>query len=227
MFKNHESIIKEALQSEIEIINKYYQQKEKTSLDIKEALETESKKKIQDQTLKTYDPVEIYNKISGFNIQYQNIITQQKLDLENLQIETEKKLLEEMKYIPKTPITEIYKDIYSGDPGIFNNRFLVCRVWFTLIKNVELKLNPGDPFRVAWYDFYNCINSDKKKYLQESLISKTSNTYELKIPNLNKNLRIIFDDDSPQCWLFPINHWGESSTQKTVWLKWVKENRPI
>ena len=223
MFKNHESIIKDTLQLEIEIINKYDQQKEKTSLDIKEALDTESKKIIQDQTLKTYDPVEICNKISGFNIQYQNIITQQKIDLEKLQIETEKKLLKEMKHIPELPITEIYKDIICL-PMICRNeeQCLVCRVWFTLIKNVELKLNPGDPFRVAWYDI-----GSKKKYIQESLISKTSNTYELKIPYLDKNLDIMFDNDSPGCYLFPINHWGESSTQKTVWLKWVKENRPI
>mgnify|MGYP006120335329 CR=1 FL=1 len=65
------------------------------------------------------------------------------------------------------------------------------------------------------------------KYLQESLISKTYDTYELKIPYLNKNLNIIFDEDSHHCYLFHINHRGEYSTQKTVWLKWVKENRPI
>ena len=55
MFQSYKTIINDASQSELNLIEKYDHQKEKNALEIKNVLDIESKKIIEGQTLKTYN----------------------------------------------------------------------------------------------------------------------------------------------------------------------------
>lgn len=241
MFQTYRTIIKDSTQSEIEITKKYDLEKEQIALEIKDALENESKKITQGQILKSYNPVEISNQITTLQHRHQNCITEEVHNLEKLQQDTEEKLLHEMKYKPilkldnsksKIPITEIYKDIYCHD----NGNCWVCRVWFSLVGDDDLNLKPGDPFKVAWFDINENRHeeeADNLTYLDnisiiKRVIKKNGDSIvcnminELKMPGFPNQSSITHAGE-----LFHINHWGEKSSQKTFWLEWVKRNRPI
>lgn len=220
MFQSYRTIIKDATQSEVEITKKYNQQKEQIALEVKEALETESKKITQGDLLKSYNPVEISNQITTLQHKHQNCITEENIELNKIHEETDNKLFNEMKYKIKLPVTEIYKDIYCSD----NGNCWVCRVWFTLVENENLNLKPGEPFKAAWFDINPNRSQPKSDVMSYSGDSERSTTdkNELKIPEFSNQFSLI----NPTI-LFPINHWGEESNQRTWWLDWVKRNRPI
>lgn len=219
MFQSYKTIINDASQSELNLIEKYDHQKEKNALEIKNVLDIESKKIIEGQTLKTYNPIEINNKITSLHHQHQNIINEQTKALEDLQINTENKLFDEMKHKPNLPITSIYKDIYSHN----NGNCWVCRVWFSLVENTSLNLKPGDPIKVSWFDINANRNLfEKNMKYQASSERKTNDANELKIPCFQNQFGLNNENN-----LYPIDKWGINSNQKTWWLEWVKNNRPI
>lgn len=224
MFQSYRNIITDATQSEVKLTQKYNQQKEQVALEIKEALETESKKITQGQLLKSYSPIEISNKITSLQIKHKNTVTEHNNALNNIHEETDKKLFHEMKYKIKLPITEIYKDIYChyNNVNVSNQwSFHVCRVWFSLIENNSLNLKPGDPFKVAWFDLSDSITQPKADNMVYKITSDRSKN-ELQIPNFLNAYEIT----EPKK-LYNINHWGETSKQKNYWLNWIRKNRPI
>lgn len=220
MFQSYREIIKDATKLEVELIKKHNEQKETISLEIKDTLDNESKNIINGQVLKSYDPEEISKKISSLNIQHKNLISQQTNNLKQLQQETDQKMFDEMKYTPKLPITEIYKDIYNCN----SNTTWVCRVWFYLVENKTLKMKPGDPFKTAWFDIHkNRQQPNAKSLIYESISQRTTtNEKELKMPNFSNKNTLTSQNVS-----FNIDHWGEGSAQKGWWLEWITQNRPI
>ena len=217
MFRSYQAILTQASENESSIIDSFKIKKESKALEIKEALVNESKKITTDKPLTDYNPNEIYNLIGSLNLHHQNIKTEEKNGLRKLKIETEQILIQSMEYKLVLPIKEIYKDIYCSD----NGNCWVCRVWFSLENFSEINIKAGDPFKIAWFDIN--VNRDKeiKNYAYHNQVVK-KREIELDMPDFTNKYSLT----NPKHF-YSINHFGENSRQKTDWLEWVKQNRPI
>ena len=69
------------------------------------------------------------------------------------------------------------------------------------------------------------MKPDQINDLNRTILNKVDRTGPgeegLYIPEFISSGRVISNN------LYPINNWGNNSTQKQRWLNWVEENRPI
>ena len=96
--------------------------------------------------------------------------------------------------------------------------YQLCRVWFSLIPNNELKCKAGDPIRVEWVTISGTPRkNDKNESISVSATRQQDGS--IKIPNFNHEGSIIQGGE-----LF--NYSNLDPSVIGYWESWVRENRP-
>lgn len=221
MFQEYRNVIELAQEHESKIKMKFNKQRESNTIEIQEKMRQEADSISKNQHLKDYNPMEYYNSITTLKHKYDQIIESERTKLENLQKQTDELLQEKMKYKPKLEITEICKLIGTSSENTNYYRY-ICRVWFTLIPIEEFDCKPGDPIRVEWVDMVDNNLNDKKRDTNEKSIRNGKGITGLNIPHFVNTSQLSNVNQ-----LFSPDNWGSNSNQKTLWLNWVRHNRPI
>ena len=224
MFEGYRDAIDTAEEVEEEINTRFDGLKEAHSLSQQKMMEAEAKKMRGGQQLKDYNPTEFANEITRMKHEFDQIEKDEQAELDEAKANLDKSLSELMG--TSLPFTEMYK-VIGCDVGTNYNRW-ICRVWFTLVPIKQFKCVPGDPIRVEWVDMMR-DNTSNKKGLNDntSHITSTSSRTGCGITGLNIPNFVNENQLNSKNNFYNVDSWGETSNQKSWWIAWVNENRPI
>jgi hypothetical protein len=217
MFDDYQIAIENAQQKEDEIVDEYNNKKEAHSLAQQKMMEQEAKSMRSGQALKDYNPTAFVNELTRMKHEFDALEQDEQTELN----EVKRELDTELHKLTDFPVTEICKYIGCDTSSPGNYKY-VCRVWFTLISVPEFSCVPGDPIRVEWIDMTQQHVDRTKNSITYSSKRTSPGLKGLFIPNFNNTASITSVNN-----FYPINQWGETSSQTTYWINWVKVNRPI
>ena len=217
MFKGYRDAIDTAEEVEVEINTRFDGLKEAHSISQQKMMEAESKKMRGGQQLKDYNPTEFANEMTRMKHEFDQIEKDEQAELDEAKATLDSSLSELMGNT--NTVTEMYK-IISGCSN--NGHRWICRVWFTLVPVEQFNCVPGDPIRIEWVDMARSGSNDKTANITSTKSRTGPGIAGLDMPQFVNNAQVRGHNG-----FYQVNNWGTTSSQKTWWINWVNENRPI